>query len=72
MASIAPFSDSMSPNNNNSTQGDELRVSEDPKFALHVTISVSVSGAPSVSAQTWLIRAKFAKEVARCSVQSSS
>lgn len=35
MASIAPFSDSMSPNNNNSTQGDELRVSEDPKFALH-------------------------------------
>lgn len=35
MASIAPFSDSMSPNNNNSTQGDELRMSEDPKFALH-------------------------------------
>ncbi|KAL9425949.1 hypothetical protein AB3S75_032839 [Citrus x aurantiifolia] len=35
MASIALFSDSLSPNNNNSTQGDELRVSEDPKFALH-------------------------------------
>lgn len=42
MASIAPLSDSMSPNNKNSTQEDELRVSEDPKFALHGEIMMLI------------------------------
>lgn len=42
MASIAPFSDSMLPKNNSNTQEDELRVSTDPKFALHGEIMMLV------------------------------
>lgn len=42
MASGAPFSHSLSPNNNNDTQEDELRLSKDPNFAIHGEIMMLI------------------------------